>query len=238
MADIWRRLEHRRIKPLLRRIRPWRPTTLAGIRVHYKMHLDGGGSAFGQDYIPLLRAWGVPRQTRAFEWCAGPGFIGFSLLGHGLCETLCLADINREAVAACRRTIRDNALTGRATIYHSDNLKNVPPGERFDFVVGNPPHFADASPGQLRYHDKDWNTHRAFFGTIGQFLAPAGVIVLQENNHGSVAEMFRSMIEAAGLAIVFVHGDEPKRTPVSQMYYIGIMRRGDTAPGWVLHAAH
>jgi tRNA1(Val) A37 N6-methylase TrmN6 len=236
MADIWRRLERQHIKPLLRRVQPWRQRAFGGIRVHYKTHLDGGGSTFGQDYIPLLRAWGVPKQARAFEWCAGPGFIGFSLLGHGLCETLCLADINPEAVAACRRTIRDNALAARVTVYHSDNLNSVPPSERFDLIVGNPPHF-DVSPGQLRYHDKDWGAHRAFFAAVGQFLAPGAVIVLQENNHGSIAEMFRSMIEAAGLTIVFVHGGEPVRTPVSRMYYIGIMRRGDAAPDWALRLA-
>jgi tRNA1(Val) A37 N6-methylase TrmN6 len=238
MADIWRRLEHQHLKPLLRRLKPWRQRTFAGIRVHYKKHLDGGGSAFGQDYVPLLSAWGVPKQARIFEWCAGPAFIGFSLLGHGLCETLCLADINLEAVAACRRTIRDNALAGRVTIYHSDNLESIPPFERFDLIVGNPPHFADISPGQLRYHDKDWSAHRAFLGAVGQFLKPGGVIVLQENNLGSTAETLRSMIEASGLAIVFVHGSAPQRTQVDQIYYIGIMRRDDTAPDWALRLAH
>jgi methylase of polypeptide subunit release factors len=211
--------------------------TLAGIRVHYKKHLDGGGSTFGQDYFPLLSACGMPKQLRAFEWCAGPGFIGFSLLGHGLCETLCLADVNIEAVLACRRTIRDNGLSGRATVYHSDNLASIPRCERFNLAVGNPPHFFDTSPGQLRYSDKDWSTHRAFFGTIGRLLEPDGVIILQENNLGSTAEMFRSMIEGSGLAIVFVHGSEPARTRVDHIYYIGIMRRGDTAPSWALRLA-
>jgi hypothetical protein len=48
----------------------------------------------------------------------------FSLLGHGLAETLCLADINPEAVEACRRTIASNGLGDRAAVYHSDNLKD------------------------------------------------------------------------------------------------------------------
>ena len=89
----------------------------------------------------------------------------------------------------------------------------------------------------MRFHDKDWNAHRAFFGAVGQFLAPGGVIVLQENNRGSVAETFRPMIEASGLAIVFVHGGESERTPLSQMYYIGIMRRGDRAADWTVRLA-
>src|SRR5438552_15552870 len=79
MRDLWRRIEHGTIKPWLRRIKPWRAKPFGGVHVHYMKHLDGGGSSFGQDYIPLLRSWGVPKQGRAFEWCSGPGFIGVSV---------------------------------------------------------------------------------------------------------------------------------------------------------------
>ena len=71
------------VKPVLRRIWPWRHKNLNGIRVNYLHRLDGGGTAFGQDYIPYLPNRGMPRQARTIEWCAGPGFIGFSLLGCG-----------------------------------------------------------------------------------------------------------------------------------------------------------
>ena len=89
-------IEHQHVKPLLRRMRPYSEAAYAGVRVSYKRHLDGGGSTFGQDFVPLLRKRGMPKAPRAFEWCAGPGFIGFSLLAHGLCDTLCLADVNPE----------------------------------------------------------------------------------------------------------------------------------------------
>jgi hypothetical protein len=117
-----------------------------GIRIHYKKHLDGGGSgigfgAFGQDYIPFLRSLDMPKQSRVFEWCSGPGFIGFSMLAHGLCGTLCLADINDEAVEACQKTIRDNRLEARVAVYESDNLTNIPREEQWDLVVGNPPFY-------------------------------------------------------------------------------------------------
>jgi tRNA1(Val) A37 N6-methylase TrmN6 len=86
----------------------------------------------------------MPRQSRVFEWCAGPGFIGFALLGYGFCDTLCLADVK-----ACRLTVTQNGLAERVTVYHSDNLDGIPPSERWDLVVGNPPHFVDVSPGEL-----------------------------------------------------------------------------------------
>jgi tRNA1(Val) A37 N6-methylase TrmN6 len=179
LTNFWRRIEHGTIKPWLRRIKPWRSKTFGGVRVQYMKHLDGGGSSFGQDYIPLLRSWGVPKQGRAFEWCSGPGFIGFSLIGHGLCETLCLADINPQAVEACRRTIQDNGLAAKVSVYQSDNLANVPPHEKWDLVVGNPPHFVDAFIGDLRGHDAHWHIHRDFYAAVAQHLNPCSVVVLR-----------------------------------------------------------
>jgi methylase of polypeptide subunit release factors len=234
---LWRRIEHGYVKPWLRSIKPWRKKTFAGVRVHYMKHLDGGGSSFGQDYIPLFRRWDMPKQGRAFEWCSGPGFIGFALLGSGLCESLCLADINPQAVEACRRTIADNRLGARVSVYHSDNLADIPPHEQWDVVVSNPPHFVDDLIGDLRGHDPDWRIHRGFYAGVAAHLNPGAVLVLQENNRGSTAETFRAMIEEAGLHIVFVHAGEPRRTTHDHFYYIGVMRRTDVPPDWVRRAA-
>lgn len=222
----------RRFKSWLHcRFEPWRVAPYGGIRIHYKDWLDGGGSAFGQEMIPFLRDRSMPRQARVFEWCAGPAFIGFSMLGQGLCETLCLADVNPVAVTACRRTVADNRLADRVTVYHSDNLSAIPAEEQWDLVIGNPPFF-DHAAFHLRAHDKGWRLHREFFATIGRFLRPRGIIVLQENNLGSTTETFREMIETAGLAIVFVEGCAPQQTARSSIYYIGIMRCGDVVPSW------
>jgi methylase of polypeptide subunit release factors len=68
------------------------------------------------EYVPLFHNLRMPRQARALEWCAGPGFIRFALLGYGLCNTLCLADINPEAVEACRLTVTQTGLAERVTV--------------------------------------------------------------------------------------------------------------------------
>jgi tRNA1(Val) A37 N6-methylase TrmN6 len=174
LTNLLKTFERRVIKPRLRRLKPWRHTAYGDIHVGYRDHLDGGGRTSGMDYLPLFHDLGMPRQGRVFEWCAGPGFIGFALLGHGFCDTLCLADVNPEAVEACRRTVAQNRLAERVTVYHSDNLEAIPASEQWDLVVGNPPHFVDVSPGELRFHDEDWNLHRSFFATIGRFLKPGG----------------------------------------------------------------
>ena len=215
-----------------RYLKPWRRTRYGDIDVFHKRHLDGGGSSFGQAFVPFLQQRGMPKQRRIFEWCAGPGFIGFSLLAHGLCESLCLADINDEAVAACRRTIRRNGLENRVAVHRSDNLADIPKAECWDLIVSNPPHFADDFIGQLKEHDSGWQLHRDFFLNVLPHLNPGAVIVLQENNRGSTAETFRPLIESAGLSIVFAHGAAAARTAEDRFYFLGIMRRGDAVPGW------
>ncbi|HEY6991630.1 MAG TPA: methyltransferase [Bryobacteraceae bacterium] len=234
MREFIRRVEHGTIRRVKRAFQPWRYVTYGDIRVHHKRYLDGGGSAFGQDYIPFLCDRGMPRQVRIFEWCAGPGFIGFSLLGFGLCDSLCLADINPDAVRACRRTVAENGLAERVSVYQSNNLDNVGPLERWDLVVGNPPHFDWTQTGEARFGDSGWNIHRRFFQSVGHFLKPGGVILIQENNHGSTVETFRQIIQEAGFSIVITHNCEPRVTPYTRIYYLGIMRTGETPPQWLV----
>jgi len=118
------------------------------------------------------------------------------------------------------------------TCNHSDNLAGIPPFEKWDLVVGNPPHFPDEHAGSLILHDPGWQIHREFFSQVGDHLKPGGVIVLQENSEGSTAESFREMIEKAGLEISFVEFGPKRRTPHPHIYYIGIVRRGDDVPTW------
>jgi predicted RNA methylase len=231
-SGFFKRIENGYIRPVLRRLRPSRHVSYAGIGIRYRAELDGGGTEFGQDFISFFRARGMPKQKRIFEWCSGPGFISFSLLAHGFCETLCLADINPDAVASCERTVRVNKLSEQVSCYQSDNLRNIPRSEKWDLVVSNPPHFVDQYEGDLRAHDPNWRIHREFFAAIGDFLTAGGVVVLQENNRGSTVETFRQMIEQSGLKIVFTDGDSPTLTNESVFYYIGIMRCADMPPPW------
>jgi 16S rRNA G966 N2-methylase RsmD len=232
MESSLHRLRRRYIKPFTNKFNHWKSVRYGPIAVHFKKHLDGGGSSFGQDLVTFLALRQMPRRQRVFEWCAGPGFIGFSMLSRGMAETLCLADCNPEAVDACRRTVTENGLGSKVTVFRSDGLRDVPAAERWDLVVANPPHFVDDWIGDLWSYDHGWHLHRAFFADIGRFLNPSGVIVLQENNRGSTAETFRPMIEQSGLEIVFVAECRPERTLHDRFYYLGIMRRGDPPPAW------
>jgi methylase of polypeptide subunit release factors len=130
--------------------------------------------------------------------------------------------------------VAENGLAERVSVYLSNNLDNLPTGERWDLVVGNPPHFDWVQTGEARFGDSGWNIHRRFFRSVGRFLKPGGVILIQENNHGSTVETFRAMVEEAGFSIVLTHNCEPRITPYSRIYYLGIMRLGEKPPDWLI----
>ena len=179
--------------------------TYGDVSVSYVDELVGGGEKYGQDYLRCL-----PRQVgkvdRMFEWCSGPGFIGFSLLAHGLCNTLCLADVNQAAVDACHETVRRNRLEGRVDVYLSDGLQDIPKSERWDLVVGNPPHWGTDEElpwgPALIYNDPEWSLHRDFYSSVGRFLNPGANVIIQESVDRSSLEDFAPMIENGGLRVV------------------------------------
>src|SRR5437660_1873129 len=138
----------------------------AHLDIYYTHELDGGGISFAQDYVARVKqSFGC--TGRVFEWCAGPGFIGFALLANGLCQSLCLGDINPKAVAACQETIQRNHLEEQVIVYLTDCLEQIPATEQWDLVVGNPPHFhtstryAHFGPSTL-YRDENWAIHQRF----------------------------------------------------------------------------
>jgi methylase of polypeptide subunit release factors len=179
------------------------------IKVSYRDELDGGGGGFGQAYLPFLQA-NVGTVDRAFEWCCGPAFIGFSMLAHGLCRELDLADANEQAVAAVRRTIADNDLAATVRVCESDCLADVPEDWRWDLVVGNPPHsgtdtvYADIEKPFMIYMDPGWEIHRRFYSAVAKHLRPGADVIIQENGEFSQPEDFAEMLDAGGLELVRV----------------------------------
>jgi 16S rRNA G966 N2-methylase RsmD len=175
-------------------------TTYHGLELAWSQELSGGGRGFGQYFIPLVDHLFGP-VGRLFEFCAGPGYIGFALLARGLCDHLVLSDSNPRAVELARETVRLNGLEDRVTIYESDGLADIPADERWDLVVANPPHFpghVEKSP-RLVLDDPGWQLHRRFFERVGDFLLPGASVVLVENSEGASPGEFLDMIAAAGL---------------------------------------
>jgi len=188
------------------------------ITVAFKASLNGGGTTFGQEFLGVVEEK-FGKVDHLYEFCAGPGFIGFSLMAHNLCEKLTLSDINPEAMALCNETIKNHNLQNKVFTYVSDGLDEIPPSEQWDLVVSNPPHwpqYDDIHGTDIRRFDIDLLIHKNFYRDIHQYLKPDGSILFQENGQATGAEDFLEMLEENGLKIVEVF----KANPDSRFYFI------------------
>ncbi len=173
------------------------------IKVFFDPKLDGGGRGFGQDYIPFLKKSFPAGIDTVCEFGCGPGFIGFSILAHGICKNLVLIDINPEAVKVCEKTIAENKLAN-ARVYLSDGLSKIPESEKWDLVVSNPPHFdgtQEQRKNDIRTFDPGWVIHKQFYKDVGKHLTENGLVIFQENTDGSTPDTFKRMVEENGFTI-------------------------------------
>lgn len=202
------------------------------IKVQYDSWMDGGGTWFGQEYVDVIKQR-YPNRVfeRCYEWCSGPAYIGFGILDHGICKSLCVSDIYADAIDKVKETIQLNKLDNVAA-YSTGTVAGLPKHEKFDLVVANPPHFLSC-PGNDNYQriavDQDWAAHQEFFKNIGKHLLPDGIILLQENQAGSINRErdFEQFIAAAGLEITAVIDSPSHYNPAqhTQIYYIEIRQK-------------
>ena len=147
------------------------------------LDLDGGGSILAPVFKELLDG---KKFNTAFEWCAGPAWIGMWLLENGICETLVTGDINEKTVNFVKESANKHSYNIRA--YHSDNLNQIPESEKFDLVIANPPNYCNIQEthplGYLRYNlrpsDVDWKIHKDFYKSIGRHLNENAVMFISE----------------------------------------------------------
>ena len=151
--------------------------------IEFTPDLNGGGPILAPVFEKVLSG---KKFNIAFEWCAGPAWIGMWLLENGICKTLVTGDINEKSVKLVRKTAKKNNYDVRA--YISDNLKNVPKNENFDLVISNPPNYCNIQRSHpngylrddLRPSDIDWKIHKDFYNNIGEYLNKDAVMYISE----------------------------------------------------------
>jgi predicted RNA methylase len=192
-----------------------------GIAVFDRPEHHRGGLAFGRDFPRVLNELGVRRCDRLFEFCSGPGYIGYSLLATGWCKTLALSDIEPGSIATARRTAEHNGLEDRVSAYVSDALDQIPETEQWDVVVANPPHFLPdpSRPDDIQVFDPDWSLHRRFYGAVERHMRPGGLVIVVENTAGSEPDVFEDMIRAGGGRPLTAYPGTDIRGQANGLYY-------------------
>jgi SAM-dependent methyltransferase len=185
------------------------------IKVSYSFFLNGGGVLFAHEFVRIV-SQKIGKVGHVFEYCAGPGFIGFSLLANNLCDKLTLADVNPKAIEAIKETIKNNNLQDKVTVYQSDCLDSIPRTERWDLVVGNPPwHLCSKYKKNIIVCDPEGKVHKKFYRDINKFLKPSGSILFIEGGEYTNIINFKGMIEGNGFKII---------EPVIRVPFLGIFK--------------
>ena len=195
-------------------------------KIYWTDEIDGCGNTMIDDFLDAT-SFITENKTfyNALEWCSGPGFWGFGLLGTDKTEKITLSDVWEPNKPAVLQTILENNLDQKAHFVLSDNFKSIPE-QTFDLIVANPPHF-NGDPyvahydEPRKYKDLDWSIHKNFFDNVGNYLTNDGVIILAENVWGSNPDTFKDMIAKNNLKIT--HDFPSKQYPLD-MWYLGIAR--------------
>ena len=157
---------------------------LQNIDIYYNLDLEGGGIERHSFFLDILKELFTDQKFNScFEWCSGPGFIGFAILGANLCNQLTLADIYHPSLQAAEYTIKNNPIINTCVnLRHIQYIKDLPESDKFDLVVANPPWFSGQHllQSHRRYNDPDWKMRKEFFKNIKQHLNPDGIIILVE----------------------------------------------------------
>lgn len=182
--------------------------TVNKLKIFYDEQTNGGGRESIKDSLDAVHLLleDKPSCKRVMEWCCGPGYWGFGLLGLDIfnIDKAVFVDIYDGAEQYVNETISYNKLSN-ASFLLSDNFNSVPK-QQFDLIIGNPPHFcidpfSSYYDDPRKYKDENWSIHRNFFENASNFLSDTGCIILQENVWGSSPNVFKSMIEENGLTI-------------------------------------
>jgi SAM-dependent methyltransferase len=175
-----------------------------GLLIFDRPELHGGGLWYAEDFSRALVHFGIGKCERIFDFCSGPGYIGYYLFASGYCKTLALADINPAATEAARYTARYNGIEDRISIYTSDVLEQIPSSEKWDLVVANTPILKvdQTSLVNICDYDVSGTLHHRFFASIKKFMKPGGLVLHLFPRWYCGPETFRQMIEAGGGRIV------------------------------------
>jgi len=130
--------------------------------------------------------------VRALDLGTGTGAIAVSVAKEIARATVLATDISREALALAEKNAGANGVSEQVRFLESDLFKTIEAGERFDFVLSNPPYVATGEREALEPEVRDFEPPEALFaGADGldvlrkviaeapPFLAEGGRLVLE-----------------------------------------------------------
>lgn len=172
--------------------------------VIYDTANDGGGTWMASHYYHTISKYNKVFNN-CLEWCAGPGFIGYTLLEKQVVKKISFLEIADSPIENLKET--SASLDNKNINIYQGNELNCIPKQQFDLIVGNPPHFLSNVSNQIHgleqriYMDPEWNIHKSFFQQVENYLTDDGIVLLIENSTGSDTELFEQQLEGTNLQV-------------------------------------
>lgn len=192
-----------------------------GIKINHPWWLKGGGNFHYPYFLEAIKTHGKPHYNRAFEWCAGHGYIGWELLTNNYCDEMTFSDIYPPAIETCLKNAEDLGYASKVTGYITGTISTIPEEEKWDLVVGNPPNSGDTAGYLEQYSaakehppemielalrttvDQDWQAHKDFFKYIKKHLNPDADIFLSIHNT-VIFSLIKSIYEPENFKIISI----------------------------------
>jgi len=173
-------------------------------------------------------------RVSVLDFCSGQGCVGLCLFeeSNGRVERVGYVDVNYFNLLALERTLaeqRDFSPEDLARHHPilSNGLKRLPAGDRYDLILGNPPHrnVGDGHPltetfslKNLYLVDPEWRLHAEFYAKVHEHLLPGGESWFIELE-GSPRERFEEMIAKNPHLDYLGHYPQEKLGDESPAYY-------------------
>ena len=99
----------------------------------------------------------------------GSGCLAVAVAKHHKTARVTAVDISPEALAVASANARKHSVAERIRILQGDLFTPLPAGERFDFILSNPPYIPHDDIGKLAAGVRDYEPHRALDGGADGF---------------------------------------------------------------------
>ncbi len=174
-----------------------------------------------------LRREQLGPNTSVLDLCAGSGFVGLSAAAKG--ARVVAVDVHRPSLAAVRANAMLNGLRVRTA---RGDLFDAVDGERFDFIVSNPPYLPGPVDGPGRGRARAWEggpRGRMFLDRIcsqaASHLHSGGMVMLVHSSVCSIPETIGRLAEQ-GFEVTIAASERGPLGPILSSRAVWLASRG------------
>ena len=154
--------------------------------------------------------WREVAEPRILDIGTGSGCLAVTVAKYGKTVQMAAVDLSAAALAVASRNAVKHGVAERIRFLEGDLFAPIPAGERFDFILSNPPYIPHADIVSLAPGVRDYEPHAALDGGSDGFavfdrliagaperLKPGGFLIVEIGSEQEAPA--RQRIEAAGV---------------------------------------